>query len=95
MGCSYDPYPQTYYPTPADQWMEDNHFSKLSVASTKGGGLPMVYCHDCGMVIWGSKQGGNFLRLHIPRCLANPREEVPFKTEEELKTDEYKKVRYI
>lgn len=89
MGCSYDPMPVESFPTPAEQWMIDNHFSEI-----RNSGMGISYCHECGQILAGTRYGLKYLNLHVKICPISPRGEVPMKTETELKTDEYKRVSY-
>lgn len=85
MGCSYDPMPYTYIPSPAEQWMTDNHFAE-------GPGRRTSYCTDCGVVLLGDRYGNRYLISHVTSCPVAPRHEIPQKTEEELKA--FKQTRY-
>lgn len=86
MGCSYDPTPYTVIPSPQDMWMTDNGFSAITVDMYHHVGS---YCHDCGQILKGNKQGRKFLFLHLPVCPIKPREEVPQKTEEQCREFAY------
>lgn len=88
MGCSYDPVQMTIYPSPAELWMEENHFSEIS----RDGLTTISCCNECGQILSGSRYGYRFLQLHVNHCPIAPRGEVPQKTEEQCK--EYPRIVY-
>jgi hypothetical protein len=89
MGCSYDPVPVEYYPTPAEKWMEDNGFSETG----KYSGPSATYCVECGVVLVGNRYGMRYLVAHAPVCSVKPRELVPMLTDSECK--QFPRVRYV
>lgn len=83
MGCSYDPVPYTYTPSPEEIWRKENHFKKASNSNPR-----LESCEDCGQVFNGKTH------LHPLRCPVNPREVVPMRDPKELNDAKFQETRY-
>lgn len=95
MGCSYDPVPYDYVPSPEEQWLKDNYFSKHDeFGSWRGGSTITLYsCSCCGTVLLRGSEN-HFLKAHMRTCPSSPRHEVPKRSVDELNDAKFRETRY-